>query len=95
MISNLRLSEDTRQQLIANGMPKSVEMLVDAVDWLREDKNIHIEAILSGNHIGKNRDEEYIIRVSDNEGGNISKFSSKCYKECLTDGLEMALRIFF
>lgn len=95
MISNLRFSEDLRQQLISNGMPKDVEMLVDAIDWLREEKDIHIEVILSGNHIGKHRDEEYIIRVSDNTGGNISRFSSNKYKECLEMGLEMVLRIFF
>lgn len=95
MISNLELSSELREQLIAAGMPSKVVMLVDVVDWLRESRGIHVEVILSGEHMGKARDEEYIIRVSDDTGGNVSKFSSDTYKVCLASGVEMALRIFF
>lgn len=68
--------------------------LVDAVEILRDEKNIHVEVFLSDTSSTHTRKKnEYTIRVSDGTGGNVSRYSTKKYSECLEDGLKIAARI--
>lgn len=95
MISNVDCPASLLMRLKGNGMPSHINKLVDAVEWLRDSKRIFVEAIVSGNHIGKDRSSEYIVRVSDESGGNVSKVSTLDYTDSLEIGVEMAIRIFF
>ena len=95
MISIVDCPVSLRERLIGNGMPQTITRLVDAIEWLRDDKKIFVEAIVSGNKIGKDRSSEYIVRVSDASGGNVSKTSELGYIDSLEIGVEMAIRIFF
>lgn len=95
MISIVDCPVSLRERLICNGMPSTITRLVDTVEWLRDEKNIFVEAIVSGKKIGKDRSSEYIIRVSDETGGNVSKTSELGYIDSLEIGVEMAIRIFF
>lgn len=95
MISEIECPVSLRERLKSNGMPNGITKLVDVVEWLRESKKIFVEAIVSGNHIGKERSSEYIVRVSDDSGGNVSKISCMGYSESIEVGIETAIRIFF
>ena len=69
--------------------------LVDVVEYLRE-QNVYVEVFLSDSStIHTSKENEYTIRVSDGSGGNVSRYSTKSYKDCLVDGLRIALRICF
>lgn len=94
MISIVDCPVSLRERLILNGMPGTITRLVDIVEWLRDEKKIFVEAIVSGNKIGKDRSSEYIVRVSDDTGGNVSKISELNYTDSLEIGVEMAIRIF-
>jgi hypothetical protein len=95
MISNVECPVSLRERLKTNGMPNDISKLVDVVEWLRDSKKIFVEAIVSGNHIGRDRSSEYIVRVSDDSGGNVSKISCMSYPESIEIGIETAVRIFF
>lgn len=94
MISIVDCPVSLRERLTLNGMPGTITRLVDIVEWLRDEKKIFVEAIVSGNKIGKDRSSEYIVRVSDDTGGNVSKISELNYTDSLEIGVEMAIRIF-
>jgi hypothetical protein len=71
-------------------------LLTDVVDYLRETHGVHVEVFLSGNsttHTKKHR--EYTIRVTDDSGGNVSKYSTKDYIDCLVDGVATAVAVCF
>lgn len=69
--------------------------LVDVVEWLRDEKNIYVEVFLADTSTVRKTKQanEYVIRISDGSGGNISKYSTKTYAECLEDGLRSAMKI--
>ena len=70
--------------------------LTDVIDYLREIHGIHVEVFLSGNSFTHTKkDREYTIRVTDESGGNISKYSTKEYIDCLIDGVSTAVEVCF
>ena len=69
--------------------------LVDVIEFLREERGIYVEVFLADSSSARHtkKSKEYVIRISDSSGGNISKYSTKTYNECLEDGLRNALKI--
>lgn len=96
LLSEVLCPEDVRLKL---ALPENTK-LVDAIDHMRTHKNVHVEVFLADLSSTKRAKKEkskveYIVRVSDDSGANISKFSDKSYIDCLVDGAEMAVWICF
>jgi hypothetical protein len=94
MISKVEIPSGIKTKLQGFGMPSEIQSIVDAVEWLRTSKSIYVDVYLSTSEPNKARYIEYVVRVTDGSGGNISRVSSNTYPECLCTGLDMVMRIF-
>lgn len=69
-------------------------LLTDTIELLQYHYGVYVEAFLSKNSFTHTRrDKEYEIRVTDESGGNVSKFSTMEYVDCLVEGVRTAVRI--